>query len=197
MSLDPKKLGIGIGLGLFWLAVCFLVCAVLLATKPAHAQPGSGVVWSERSSSMPHGGYAWLYNVTGSTILAGTVVMSDTVGSTVQPQIPLGKGFRTWDANPANVRRIVGLLTNDCPGYSGSRVLVWGWTNHVLCASGISALSYLRPSFSTAGALQAFAETDSTNKAKPIVGQFQRYESTTSSYGYAKVDFRSVMSGAK
>lgn len=193
-SLNPVRFGIALGLGLFWLAVCFLVAAVLLQTRKAHAQPAGGVVWSERSSAQPQGEFQWLYNVTGSTILAGTVVMADTIGTTVQPQIPLGKGIRTWDHNPNNVRRVVGVTLNDCPGYSGTRVLVAGWTNHVLmAATGVAAMTYLRPSFSVDGALAAYSSaSDSANTAKRIVGQFQRYESATSLYGYAKVDFRAI-----
>lgn len=177
-------------------ALLWIVALTLLASR-AHAQSG-GFVWSERSSSQPHGMYMDLWNATGSEILAGKVVMSDTTGATVQPQIPLGKGFKTWDCNVSNVKRIVGVLMENAPGYSKRRVLVYGWTNYVqLDATAISAYAYLRPSLTTAGALGAYAAGDSANMAKPVVGQFQRYESTTSLYGYVKVDFRSVASGSK
>lgn len=176
--------------------VSIALWCVLLAPF-AHAQSG-GFVWSERSSSQPHGEFIDLWNATGSEILAGKVVMSDTTSATVQPQIPLGKGFRTWDANVANVKRVIGVLMENCPGYSKRRILVYGWTNYVLLdATAITAMTYLRPSITTAGALGAWAAADSANTAKPAVGQFQRYESTVSLYGYAKVDFRGILSGAK
>jgi hypothetical protein len=167
----------------------------LILAPLAHAQSG-GFVWSEHSSSQPHAQYADLWNATGSEILAGVVVMYDTTSATVQPQIPLGKGFKTWDANPANVKRVIGVLMENCPGYSKRRILTNGWTNYVkMDASAIAGMTYLRPSLSTAGALGAWASADSTNAAKPIVGQFQRYESTVSLYGYARVNFFGVMAG--
>ncbi len=187
----------------YWERVLIVVCLALLwacvgFVVQSHAQAG-GFVWSERSSSQPHGEYIEMWNATGTEILAGTVVMSDTTGLTVQPQIPLGKGFRTFSAGSdprLTVPRIIGILMDNCPGFSKRRIQIYGWTNYVkMAATGYAGMTYLRPSLTVDGALASWAITDSTNAMKPIVGQFQRYESGTSLYGYAKIDFRSVAAG--
>lgn len=168
-------------------------CMYFVFTVPAHAQ-GGGFIWSERSSSTPAGMYTVAWNATGSTILDGTVVMSDTTSATVQPQIPLGKGFRTFIAGSdprLTVPRIIGVTLGNVPGYSQGRILVYGWHNHVLmAATGYTGMMYLRPSLSVSGALASWINADSTNAIKPVCGQFQRYATTTSLYGYCKVDFR-------
>jgi hypothetical protein len=123
------------------------------------------------------------------------------VGTTLAPQIPLGKGFSTYipGTNPVlSVHRIIGVTVGDTPGYSFGKVLTYGWHNHVLLdASGFAAMSYLRPSLTTSGALTAWAAvTDTLSNVKGICGQFQRYSSSTSLYGYCKVDFRSIAAGS-
>jgi len=179
-------------------AILWILMACLL-TLTSHAQ-GGGFIWSERSSSQPAGQYAVMWNASGTTIADGTVVMSDTTSATVQPQIPLGKGFVVYVAgtNPVlSVHRIIGITLGDVPGYSQGRILTYGWHNHALLdATAITGMTFLRPSLSTSGALGAWAATDSVNNVKPIVGQFQRYATTTSLYGYVKVDFRSVAAGS-
>lgn len=172
---------------------------ILLVTQvgKSHAQTG-GFIWSERGSSQPHGEYVYMWNATGTQINAGTVVMSDSTSSTVSPQVPLGKGFRTWNHTPSEVRRLIGVLVNDVPGYMPGKVLVYGWTNYVLTdLTAMTGGTYLRASFTTDGALTAYVNADSANSWKPVVGQFARYASGTTLYGYAKIDFRAVSAGGQ
>ena len=193
-----KRIHVERVLTLLAMALLWLTIALVFA-KPAHAQ-GGGFIWSERSSSQPAGQYAVMWNATGSTIADGTVVMSDTTSATVQPQIPLGKGFRTYAAGTdprTTVPRIIGVTLGDVPGYSQGRILVYGWHNHVLmAATGYAGMTFLRPSFTVSGALGSWAVADSANMSSPIVGQFQRYATTTSLYGYCKLDFRTLRGGS-
>lgn len=198
MVLDrrPNWAGIGIyvSLAVFWIIVCLLVAFVFTA---AHAQ-SSNMVWSERSSSAPYGIVYPMWNATGSTIPDGTIVMTDTTGTTVQPQVVYGKGFKTFDSATGNVKRIVGVLLGDCPGYSYGRVMAMGFHNHmVMAATGITAGSYLRPSLTVAGAFTAYADADSANSFKPVVGRFQRYTTTSALFGWGWVNFTGVGSGSK
>lgn len=166
---------------LFWIVLG--LCASM-----AHAQ-GGGFVWSERSSSQPHGRYVVMWNATGSEIADGVLVQVDTTGTTVQPQIPLGKGFKTWTANPDDFYKIVGVTMGNVPGYSQGRIMVEGFHNHVLMDStGTAGFSRVRPSLKTAGALHVYtANPDSLNAAKKACGIFERYVSTSVLYGYVYV----------
>lgn len=178
----------------FWIVLCLLIALVFTS---AHAQ-SSNMVWSERSSSAPYGIVYPMWNASGSTIADGTIVMTDTTGTTVQPQIVYGKGFTTFDGNTDNVKRIVGVLLGDCPGYSYGRVMIRGFHNHlVMAATGVAAGSYLEPSLTTSGAFSVWALGDTVNSFKPVVARFQRYTTTTALYGWGYVDFMGVSSGAK
>lgn len=178
-------------------AILWILMACLF-TLTSHAQ-GGGFIWSERSSSQPAGQYAVMWNASGTTIADGTVVMSDTTSATVQPQIPLGKGFVVYVAGTdprTTVKRIIGVTLGDVPGYSQGRILIYGWHNHVLlAATGYTGMTFLRPSYAVSGALTSWAVADSANMSSVVVGQFQRYATTTSLYGYCKVDFRAVGGG--
>ena len=181
-----------------WVAIFSAVAAVF---APAHAQIG-GVVFSERSSSRPHGYYLIGWNTTGTEIKDGTLVMADTTGATSQPQVAIGKGFKTWthSTTSGEASRILGVLMGNCPGYSAGRILVIGFHPWVkVDATGIAAMSKMRPSLITAtnGAMAAWSAADSTNSNKPRIGVFQRYANEDSLRAYVWVNTLGVMGGAK
>lgn len=164
----------------------------------AYAQP-MGFVNSARQETTPAGLYASMWNATGSQINAGTVVMTDTVAASAGQQIPLGKGFTTWDATASHLNRVVGVLLEDCPGYSSRKVLVRGTINRVLLQkTGIAAFSELKCSLSVSGALDSRAASETTYVRQTVpVGVFQRYVDGTSLYGQAFVDFTGIISAAR
>jgi hypothetical protein len=177
--------------------VLILILALAVSVKSAHAQSGN-FVWSERSSSAPYGIVYPMWNATGSTIADGTIVMTDTTGTTVQPQISFGKGFKTFSGATTDVRRIVGVLLGDCPGYSYGRVMVMGFHNHlVMAATGVAANTNLEPGLTaaTAGQFSAWVIGDTLNTAKPVVARFQRYTTTTALYGWGFVNFLGSLGG--
>lgn len=176
-----------------WVALCLFATA-------SHAQIG-GEVWSERSSSRPHGKFIVGWNTTGTEIEDGTLVMADTTGATSQPQVALGKGFKTWTPSTTfgAAQRVLGVLMGNCPGYSQGRILVLGFHPWVkMDATGITAYSLLRPSLVTAtaygwGAVGQYAASDTTTSAaaalrKPIIGIFQRYANPDSLRGYCWIN---------
>lgn len=174
-----------------FLFAVLLFWALVFSCSRAHAQ-GGGYVSNGRQETTPAGRYVSMWNATGTEIADGTVVMVDTVAAVTGPQIPLGKGFKTWTgASTANVYLIAGVLIGNCPSYSQGRVMVEGFHNNVLMdASAITAFARLRPSLTTAGALALYTATaDSVNSIKPIVGVFQRYKDGTSLRGYVWVKF--------
>lgn len=174
--------------------VAVLAAVVLFLTcGKAHAQ-GGGYIRSGVQETTPDGRYIDMWNATGTEILDGTVVMVDTVAAITGPQIPLGKGFKTWTgASTANVYLVAGILIGNCPSYSKGRILVEGFHNNCLMdATGITGFTRLRPSLSTAGALTSWQASDSLNAIKPIVGVFARYKDGTSLRAYLWVKFTSV-----
>jgi hypothetical protein len=181
-----------------WAAVCVLL--IFVCASMAHAQIG-GEVFSERSSSRPHGKYIVGYNATGTEIQDGTLVMADTTGSTSQPQIALGKGFKTWThvTTFGHAQRVLGVLMGNVPGYSQGRILVLGFHPWVkVDASAITAFSLMRPSTSTAtnGAMGQFAASDTTAAGlrKPVIGIFQRYANPDSLRAYVWVNTTGALS---
>jgi hypothetical protein len=169
-----------------WAALLF---SLGIVTR-AYPQSG-GFITNGRTETNPNGRYVTMYNATGVEILDGTLVMVDTVAATTGPQIPLGKGFKTWTgASTDRVDLVIGILIGDCPGYDQGRVLVEGFHNNALMdATGLTGLTRLRPSLTTAGALTSWALADSVNSYKPRVGIFQRYKDGTTLRGYVRVNF--------
>lgn len=178
------------------IATLLLVGAAwLLRPPPAHAQYG-GFIQSGRSESTPDARFKRMWNATGSEILDGTVVMVDTVAAGTVTQIPLGKGFKTWDGTTGNFYRIVGLTVGNIPSYQQGRILVEGTHNNCLmAATGYTGWTRLRPSLTVAGALASVAAADSTNQYAKTVGLFQRYANTTSLRGYVYVNFSGQVLG--
>lgn len=174
----------------------FVTC--LVADK-AHAQIG-GEVYSERTSTRPHGHYIIGWNTTGNTITDGTLVMADTSGATATPQIAMGKGFKTWThvTTFGHAQRVLGVLMGNTPGYSQGRILVLGFHPWVkVDATSITAFSLMRPSLvsTTNGAMAAMTAADTTTittpgaaMRRPIVGIFQRYANVDSLRGYVWVN---------
>lgn len=168
---------------LLWSAI------ILLIAGAAHAQTG-WFVFSERESGQPHGLYLRGWNTTGIEIAAGTVVMADSVASVTVPQIALGKGFKTWSGDTGDFGKLMGVLIDNCPGNSSARIMVKGFLPNVKVMGGISAGSYLRPSFTAVGRLAAWTANDSTNQyRRKQVGQMQRYARTDSAIAWSWIDF--------
>lgn len=186
----------------FFLIVWILACFALtwLFSGVAHAQIG-GQIFSERSSSRPHGLYIVAWNTTGSEIPDGYLVMSDTTGVSSQPQVALGKGFKLWDNTITTSRpsaRILGVTIGATPGYAQGRVLVLGFHPWVkMDAASITPLSNLRPSLlpTVPGGLAAWAPADSVSMNKVIIGQFQRYANIDSLRGYCWINTLGAMGG--
>lgn len=168
-----------------WLVLCFTGLAFSLA----HAQVG-GSVYSERSSPRPHGDYIVGWNTTGSEIGDGVLVMADTTGTTSQPQVAIGKGFRMWDGVYTKVHRILGVTIGPTQGYSQGRILVRGFHPWVkLAATGYTGFTELRPSLSVIGALAEWTAADTARTyARPNIGVFQRYANSDSLRGYVWID---------
>lgn len=170
-------------------AAIFLFFFILFGARLACAQAG-GYIQSGRTETSTFGRYVTMWNATGTEILDGTLVMVDTLAATTGPQIPLGKGFKTWNATPGQTYRVVGILIGNCPSYDKCRVLVdGGHPNALMDATALTGWARLRPSLSTAGALGAWADADSANSYKVMVGRFLRYKDGTSLRGYVDVDF--------
>ena len=181
----------------FWITMIMLAMTCIPST--AHAQIG-GEVFSERSSVRPHGRYITGWNTTGTMIPDGTLVMADTAGVTSQPQVAIGKGFKTWSHSTTfgYAQTILGVLMGNCEGYSMGRIMVQGlhpWVK--VDATAIPAKSLLRPSLisTTNGAMAAFPAADTTtittagsNMRRPIIGIFQRYANTDSLRGYVYIN---------
>ena len=164
-----------------------LILALSFIAEPAHAQIG-GEMYSARDVARPHGRFIVAWNATGSTINDGTLVMADTTGATSQPQVAIGKGFKTWDGVPANARRILGVLVGNTPGYAQGRILVDGFHPWVkMDATAITGWTVLRPSFTTIGAMAAWVAADSAATNRFPTGSFQRYANTDSLRGYVMV----------
>lgn len=179
-SIHRDRLLVLLALLAIWAALFFGLSAI------ANAQAG-GYIANGRTETSPFGRYVTMWNATGTEILDGTLVMVDTVAAASGPQIPLGKGFKTWTPGTTPAPYLIaGILVGNCPGYDQGRVLVEGFHNNALMdASAITGLSRLRPSLTTVGALALYtAASDSVNSSKPIVGVFQRYANTTSLRGY-------------
>lgn len=177
------------------LAVLLWVLIALVFSPPkAHAQ-GGGYMNNGRQETTVSGRYVSMWNATGTEIADGTVVMVDTVAATSGPQIPMGKGFKTWTAGTTpDAGRVVGIVVGNCPSNSQGRVMVEGFHNNCLMdATAITGFAKLRPSLSTAGALGLWATTDSLNSQKPIVGYFQRYKDGVTLRGFVWVKFPSVL----
>lgn len=171
---------------LFLIALCILV-----AVPKANAQTGD-YVWSERSSSSVHGRYVVMWNATGTEIPEGTLVQVDTTGATTQPQIPMGKGFKTWTADTLDVYKIVGVTIGNTPGYRWARIMVDGFLNNVkLDASGVTGFTRLRPSLTHPGRLTAYAVGDSISQYHKPCAIFQRYarSDTLASYVYIRMNW--------
>lgn len=178
--------------------VCFMVVfiwgIILLAcitVIDAQAQTG-GYVYSQRGSTQPHGEYIVGWNATGATIYDGTVVMADTMTASASvPQVVIGKGFRTWDGNVNNIKRVLGVLLGTCPGNSQARIMVRGFHNNVkVDSTAYIAYMELRPSLTNAGSLARWTVADSSRAAlRPWVGTFQRYASIDSLRAWAWIDF--------
>lgn len=182
---DPHWL---VAIALFFL--CVFVAWQLLNPPKAFPQSG-GFISSGRQDTTPDARFKYLWNATGAEIADGTLVMIDTVAAGVGPQIPLGKGFRTWDADVSHFYRIVGITVNNTPGFSKGKVLVEGLHNNALMDStGCTGLSLIRVSKKTAGCLHVYiANPDSLNTVKKAVGVFQRYVSGTSLRAQVYVNF--------
>ncbi len=152
-----------------WAIICFTYVSC------AHAQAG-GWINSGRTETDAQGRYATMWNATGVTITDGTLVMVDTVAATSGPQIPMGKGFKTWSGDAASSYRVAGILIGDTPGYDKGRVLIEGFhPNALMAATGLAGWTRLTPSLTVAGALDAYADADTANAYKKMVGSFQRY----------------------
>jgi len=185
--------------GLIWTALLIfsVLCYAGLFISLAHAQIG-GEVYSERSSARPHGKYIVGYNTTGSTIYDGTLVMADTSGATIQPQVAIGKGFKTWThvTTFGHAQRVLGVLMGNCVGYAQGRILVLGFHPWVkVDATAMTGFTLMKPSTlsTTNGAMGAFAASDTTTSAaamlrKPIIGIFQRYANDDSLRAYVWVN---------
>lgn len=181
----------------FFLVLWVLLSMSCLCVGLGHAQIG-GEVYSERSSSRPHGKYIVVYNATGTEIEDGTLLMADTTGATSQPQVVVGKGVKPWThvTTFGHAQRVIGVLLGNMPGYKQGRALVLGFHPWVkVDATGIAAFSLMKPSTlsTTNGAMGAFAASDTTTSAaamlrKPIIGIFQRYANPDSLRGYVWVN---------
>jgi hypothetical protein len=183
MRLHRERIIMLLFVAAFWIGVA------LLLTPRARAQSG-GWISSGRQETTVDARYKRMYNATGIEIADGTVVMIDTVAATVGPQIPLGKGFRTWSGATSSFFKIVGLTVGAVPSYSPGRILVEGLHNNALMdASGITGFTRVRPSLTTAGALGSYALTDSTNQYAKAVGVFQRYINGTTLRAQVYVNF--------
>lgn len=177
------------------LAALLMAAAIWLWPGKAHAQYG-GFIQSGRSESTPDARFKRMWNATGAEILDGTVVMVDTVAAGTVTQIPLGKGFKTWDGSVTNFYRIVGITVGNIPSYQQGRILVEGTHNNCLmAATGYTGWTRLRPSLTVAGSLASVANTDSTNQYGKTVGLFQRYKDTTTLRGYVYVNFSGQVFG--
>jgi hypothetical protein len=178
-----------------FLALWAALCVFLVST--CHAQIG-GDLYSERSSSRPHGKFIVGWNTTGSTIADGILVMADTTGATSQPQVALGKGFKPWThvTTFGHAQRVLGVTVGSTPGYSQGRILIVGFHPWVkVDATAITAFALLKPSTlsTTNGAMGQFAASDTTTSAaatmrKPIIGIFQRYANVDSLRAYVWVN---------
>lgn len=174
-----------------------MLCYAALFAAVAHAQIG-GDIFSERESVRPHGKFIVGWNTTGSQIADGTLVMADTTGTTSQPQVAIGKGFKTWSGVVTDSRLILGVLIGNTASYAQGRILVLGFHPNVkLAATAVAARSLLRASLTVTGAMAERAAADSANQWKAPIGILQRYSSPDSLRGYVWVNTTGIMGGAR
>lgn len=117
------------------------------------AGPIGGSISSYRSEVTPYGFYYAAWNVTGTVIRDGTVVMSDSTRIPGVPPIVYGKGFSVYTGLSGAA---LGVALGDIPSYSKGRIMTFGWHNHVAITSRpLRPGSYVRASRTFPGSVES------------------------------------------